>query len=826
MQKGTLLGLGGLAAAILLWTLLNSGLMGSRLVDGGSSQEAPLELSYLPIEPELEVPPPVDSSSSALQRSVVEAAAPKEEGEPIAATPRTGIHLRFVDPSGVPVAGVRVQFTGQVSHEVSDRTGSARVWSRRGSERRTAAYVHPSFASGRIGANLEEGQLTELGDVVLIPAGAIAVRVETPRGVPIEGAWVEPFSEFELNNNRSTRREVLERTALGAGTDDPNELTDASGRLLLEDLPAGTLRLWAGGEGLLAAYTPPFLVRAGMQSEDVIITLEELDFGLFIRGQVLSPSGVPSPNAKIRSEYSARGASGMRSSHSDEEGRFIIAYEPKIPRNLNAQDRQEEFGPANAKGVEGGAELVLRLTEPEYLLLSVDSESGTAELERLSVSGYNAAHTGVLIRSITRIEENGMLRVPIPGEAFLLEVGARGHDLSQLGPFDPLTVPRELHVSLRPLPGVRGHVRAQGAPLEGATVELYAKATNRRLHNDFPVRVRSRPTVSGTSGSDGSFGLTLRQAGDYFVRVSFEGLAPAEAGPLTIDPRRGLDGLVLELTEGGALEGRVWGDAKIAGRIVALSRGDAHARTVRTDREGFYRCERLIPGPWQVELASEEISLNSSSSSSDGSKFRESDIESNCVVLEGQTTRHDLSLTGEAQTVLVGTLLLDGAPAVGWQARLMPEGGGLLRSGSDLEDIVGADGNFRITVRKPGEYQLSLGPPDRRAIRLLERLQLVSGENPWQASFSTGAVTFTNAPPVESGPPTILLAGSNGRTQLVMAVGGAVGVVFAEGIPVMPCQLRRIDPASMTNFNDPLSAGTLLMSVELVAGERVQIIVP
>ena len=58
------------------------------------------------------------------------------------------------------------------------------------------------------------------------------------------------------------------------------------------------------------------------------------------------------------------------------------------------------------------------------------------------------------------------------------------------------------------------------------------------------------------------------------------------------------------------------------------------------------------------------------------------------------------------------------------------------------------------------------------------------------------------------------------------AVDGAVGVISAEGIPVMPCQLRRIDPASMTHFDDPLSAGTLLMSVELVAGERVQIIVP
>jgi hypothetical protein len=826
MKVGTKLGLCvALAVAILIWLSLGSGLLALLPGDAGP-RESPLELTYRPLKPTLTQPTRLEPSADGLRRTVVEAAAPTEEDEPSSAKPRTGIHLRFVDPSGVPVAGVRVQFTGQVSHEVSDRTGSAQVWSRGGSERRTAAYGHPSFASGRISANLEQGQLTELGDVVLIPAGAIAVRVEDPLGFPIEGAWVEPFSEVELINDRATRRGVLERTARGPGTHDPMELTDASGRLLLDGLPAGTLRLWAGGEGLLAAYTPPFLVRAGMQSEDVVITLEELDLGLFIRGQVLSPSGAPSPHAKIRSEYSAGGASGMRSMNSDGDGRFIIAYEPRIPRSLNAQDRQEQFSPANAKGVEGGADLVLQLTEPEYLLLRVDSESGTAELERLSVSGYNAAHTRVLIRSITRTEENGMLRVPIPSEAFLLEVGALGHDLSQLGPFDPLTVPRELHVSLRALPGVRGHVRAQGAPLAGATVELYANATNRRLHNDFPVRVRSRPSVSDTTGSDGSFDLTLRQAGDYFVRVSFEGLAPAEAGPLTIDPRRGLDGLVLELTEGGALEGRVWGDAKIAGRIVALSRGDAHARTVRTDGEGFYHCELLIPGPWQVELTSLEISPTSSSSSSDGSAFRESDIESNCVVREGQTTRHDLSLTGETQTVLVGTLLLDGAPAVGWQAWLMPEGGGLPRSGSDLEDIVGEDGTFRIAVRKPGEFHLSLGPPDRRAMRLIERIQLVSGENPWQASFPTGAVTFSNAPPAESGPPTIILAGSNGKTQLVMAVGGSMGVVSAEGIPVMPCQLRRIDPASMTRLDDPLRAGTLLMSVELLAGKRVQIILP
>jgi protocatechuate 3,4-dioxygenase beta subunit len=827
MKAGTKLALcAALAVAILIWSPLGSTLRVLLPGDAGL-RETPLELTYRPLEPTLMRPTRVEPSADGPPRTVVEAAAPREEREPAAAPSKTGVRMRFVDPSGAPVARVRLQFRGQAeTSALSDRLGFAEVWSRTRGLRRRLIYEHPGFAPGEMPANLKPGHLAELGDIVLTPAGVIAVCVQDPRGVPIEGAWVEAFSKHELGNSRRLEGDRLQKTVYSWGGHTTQQVTDASGRLLVKGVAAGTTRLWAGIKGRLAAYTPPIEIRAGMQSEDVVITLEEFDPSLFIFGQVVDPSGVGFPNARVKSTYSSGGGSSSSIFSADREGRFMLAYYPKAPRNLHAQDQANRYGGASAQGVEGGADIVLRLTEPQHLLLNVTSESGGGELEGLTVWGYNAEHTSVLVRSDELTPQGGTLRVPIPGQPFLLEVSAEGHDRSQLGPYDPLTVPRELHVALRPLPGVRGIVSANGAPLPGAKVELYALARGRSLHNGYPVRVQRSPWAHGTTDAEGSFALTLRRKGEFFLRASADGLAPTELGPLALDPERGLGGLTVELTGGGAIEGIVSGETQIAGHIVALSRGDAHARTTRTDGEGLYRFEHLIPGRWQVELADEEISPHSSSWSNDSAAFSESDLKTNCDVLEGQTTHHDISLTAEVETTLVGTLLLDGAAAVGWQARLTPEGDRFQRSGSELEDLVGEDGTFRITVRNPGGYRLALGPPDQRAIRLTERLQLVPGENLWRASFETGAVSFINAPPAESGLPTIVLVGSDGKTELVVAVGGAMGVLSTQGIPVMPCQLRRIDPSTLNGFENLQRAGTLLMTVELRAGERVEIIVP
>ena len=203
MKAGTKLALcAALAVAILIWSPLGSTLR--VLLPGDADlRETPLELTYRPLEPTLMQPTRVEPSADGPQRTVVEAAAPREESEPAAAPVGSGVRMRFVDPSGVPVAGVRLQIEGRgETSALSDRLGFAEVWSRNRGLRRRLIYEHPAFASGERRANLKPGHLAELGDVVLTPAGAITVCVQDPRGVPIEGAWVEAFRKHELGNSR------------------------------------------------------------------------------------------------------------------------------------------------------------------------------------------------------------------------------------------------------------------------------------------------------------------------------------------------------------------------------------------------------------------------------------------------------------------------------------------------------------------------------------------------------------------------------------------------------------------------------------------------
>ena len=108
------------------------------------------------------------------------------------------------------------------------------------------------------------------------------------------------------------------------------------------------------------------------------------------------------------------------------------------------------------------------------------------------------------------------------------------------------------------------------------------------------MRVSSHSWASGRSDAEGAFVLTLRNEGEFYLRAEAEGFAPAEQGPWPIDPQRGLAGLSVELTRGGTIEGSVYGAEQVAGRIVAISRGDAHAQTTRTDGEGRYRFELTI----------------------------------------------------------------------------------------------------------------------------------------------------------------------------------------------------------------------------------------
>jgi hypothetical protein len=559
-----------------------------------------------------------------------------------------------------------------------------------------------------------------------------------------------------------------------------------------------------------------------------VLTLGVPDSADFIRGQVVDPDDRPVPRAGLKYKYRSRfGGSGSGSSTTDEQGRFVIAYSPRTPRDLRGSDPKNRYVSATAEGVEGGDDVVLRLAAAEHMTVTVKTEEGTREGLRLW--GYNADHTDILIRSNKVEVEGERMRLPIPREPFLLEIAADGHEQIQLGPFDGLAAPRELDVTLASLPGVRGRVTAGGEPVAGARVALHAPVTSQTAHNGYPVRLGDNPSAQGTTGEDGTFRLDLRQGGDFLLRASAEGLAASEFGPIFIDPARGVVGLKLELTPGGAIEGTLWGGEAVAGRIVAISRGDTYAQTARSDREGRFRFEQLTPGPWLVKLAKEEISPHSSTTTSSRAAFKESDIESNCAVIEGQTTRHDISLAGVGEVVLAGTLRMDGAPAVGWKAMLFPgDAGGMLHGSGRLQTTVSEDGSFRLMAPKSGEYRLVLNPPNTSFMALTNTVQLVLGETSWHAEYQTGSVRILNASTaVDSSRALDFLIGDDGRMNLMVKVlGDEQGVAVITGVPVMPADLVRFTLEEMIASQDPTSGGTPVISVDLIPGQEVVVSLP
>jgi len=268
--------------------------------------------------------------------------------------------------------------------------------------------------------------------------------------------------------------------------------------------------------------------------------------------------------------------------------------------------------------------------------------------------------------------------------------------------------------------------------------------------NGFALRVRDYAQAHGESDAGGRFDLTLRERGTFYLRVWAEGLAPSELGPFEIDPAHGLDGLEIDLGEGGAIEGQVLvapGESP-AGKIVAISRGDAHAVTQRVGKLGRYRFEHLIPGKWLVVRRDAEITPEESTASSDMRTFREEMIRGNCTVAPGATTHFDLDLVGgAAAVVLEGLLVLDDAPCTGWEAQLLPAG--RMTSSSDSPPVTtdSSDGSFRLEAPRAGRYRLSLAPLDDSGRLFSSVVELFPGSATWSRSFATGAVEVLNPGP-------------------------------------------------------------------------------
>ncbi|HVS19842.1 MAG TPA: carboxypeptidase-like regulatory domain-containing protein [Planctomycetota bacterium] len=637
----------------------------------------------------------------------------------------------------------------------------------------------------------EAGRVVHLGNFRLETGGAISGRVldRDGRGVP-EALITTGDKDAERDDLERMRFELYPdlTTAVRSGPD---------GSFLLQGVPEGFHRLWASGAGWIASYSAPVEVRSGQESTGLELTLEPFTSAFEVTGTVRDPNGLAVPHADVRYRKVHGGSSMSGSTTADELGRFRFVVAPNQRLSLTASHPEELYGPASLDGLTGGAsDLVLRLGELRSTTLAVTGDEGRplVEFSWRTLGDADGAH---LASGQEGEHGDGLAALRAPSVPFRIEVWAPGHTLESIGPLMPESVGPRIDVRLRALPGLRGRVLADGEPVAGARVLLVAGLAEDIYvaHNGFQVFLETSASDEAASDDDGRFLLTPRRSGTWYVRAEAAGFAPAELGPLALDPGRSHDELEVELGEGGAIAGRVLvaPGPDAGGRIVGISRGDCNARTQRAAPDGSFRFEHLTPGPWQVRVVDEEIHPSRTMTSSSTGRGR-AELEYDCRVEEGRTTRFDIDLTGRGGVRVVGLLRLDGAPPGVWRAMLTEDG--LLGGSSFDEAKLDVDGGFTLLAPKPGRYRVVLqGMVGEGGSFVVATVELAQGENPWQLDIQTGALEVRNVPPsADLGNPTHMHVGLESENLMCVTAlaPDANGVCLLPRVPVGPGRIVEI----------------------------------
>jgi len=702
---------------------------------------APVELANAEA-PSAPLAPRAGEVELAGARVAVPVAAPERVQPPPApaAEARPLVDGRCVDQALVPIGGALVtrvdEGDGGSARSAGDGT-FALACAGRAEGSATVRVEAEGFGTRFVDALLAKGDATHLGDVVLAPGGSVRGRVLTASGAPFADAEVHVTDTllWEALDEARQRGPNLYAPTLSA-------VSARDGTFVVPGVPAGMVRVWASAPGMLHAVTAPVEVPVHGESEELVLTLEPNERPETLAVVVLDPEGEPVPRARLRYTcHMSSGGSTSSSKETDDGGRVELPAPPGSSFDLSASDGAQRWVPVAARAVEASAdERELRFVDSPWIEVAVRA-GGEA------VSDYSLAACALDAEpALGRRGEHdqGRARLHAPTEAFVVVCDAPGYRVAQRGPFTPEATPATLEFELEREPGLRGRVTSHGAPLAGARVTLHDADPKKHIdHDGYPSFVLPAALDETHSDAEGRFVLRARERGEFVVRAEAEGQAAADVGPFAYEPAQGRTDLELALTSGGAIEGRVFMPAgrEAAGVIVAVNRGDAHARTVRSGADGSFRFEGLTPGHWRVARGQLEVGDGS------GTAYEQSgrvEIDFNCTVVDGETTTCNVDLRDWQPCVLDGLLTVNGAAAAGWDLEVWPAGRSAIVGDLPTTSTDSA-GHFRLDFEEAARVRLVFSPPreSARGGTLAFELELHPGDNPWKMDLALGTLTGT-----------------------------------------------------------------------------------
>jgi len=507
-------------------------------------------------------------------RSAPSPAEPEEEVEEVPAeAPLLVVEVRST--SG-PLAGARVVIDGREAR--TDAGGEARFVAVEQS--RTLRVSMPGRARARrevTGAGREVVQL-EL-------ASPVEGRVEDVAGRPLAGARVSGWA----------LRDGVARDELPVET-----VADAEGRFVLDELPAGPVRVRAEHPGHAPGH-------ASLDARsEVVLRLEPAGI---VAGQVYDASGAAAGGSTIR--LAGSGIWPALERRADPDGRFRWADVPPGIYELHAERGSGLAPPERGIEVAAGATVyvTLRMEEAATLRGVV-----TGRGEPVAGAEVTLTETGIaLMPRTTTTDAQGRFSLATQAGTAQLAVRAAGFQTARL----EVDAPGDVDIALEPAARIEGVVvDMRDRPVSGAVVRwLGAQRADPVTGGSpggqllvttgpvppIPLTPGAAPPVTEdayadvgaqvVTGEDGRFVLEDLPPGPGQLMAERAELAPGLGVARTLEAGESIEEVVLQLPDGAHVEGRVVDQRgfPVAGVLVELrSEREPWPRTFVANDDGTF----------------------------------------------------------------------------------------------------------------------------------------------------------------------------------------------------------------------------------------------